>query len=108
MTIGADQAAQFHQWRDARAILKLAPPVVMLRAPDESEASVVDSLRPHWSEAEIDQWRQSIIEMPTIKVSSTEVRTLLASDPPDTKALSALLAPQTLGYITQHALYKLD
>ncbi len=106
LLIGADQAAKFHQWRDAATIFKLVPPVVMLRSPDESKESLLGSLRPYWSESELSQWGQAIVELPAINVSSTKVRTLLASDPPDIKALSELLAPETLEYITQRALYK--
>lgn len=80
LLIGADQAASFHRWREPREIIRLAPPAVMLRTPMESEAALMDALRPHWSAAELGAWRSAIVPLPIIDVAATDLRAGVAEN----------------------------
>lgn len=103
--IGADQAIDFHKWRDARAILELASPVVMLRTPPGDADALIDQMSAHWSEEELRRWRGWIAPAPTIDVSSTEVRQALRTKGPDAPELKGAVPEAVLDYIRSHDLY---
>ncbi len=105
LLIGADQARQFHKWRSAREIIKLAEPAVMLRPPAEDAEALLEEMKPHWSEAELDAWRSRLIELPAIEASSTRVRELLRLNPADPE-LDGLLTPPVREYIRRNKLYR--
>jgi hypothetical protein len=75
--IGADQAVAFDRWREARRILELAEPVVLLREPWGSAGSLLDAMRDGWSDAELARWASWCVDVGTIGVSATEIRGLL-------------------------------
>lgn len=105
--IGADQAAEFHRWRDARAILALARPLVAPRAPFASPDAILAHLTHTgaWNTAELDAWRAAVLELPLLPASATRAREALAADPPDEQTLAELLHPAVLAYIRAHHLY---
>lgn len=74
LLIGADQALQFHHWKDAREIIELAEPVVMIRPPAETAAHVLEDIAPHWTAAELDAWRSRFIPVPPMDIASTRLR----------------------------------
>jgi nicotinate-nucleotide adenylyltransferase len=103
LLIGADQAAQFHRWRDADRLLVLADPLVMLRPPDETPDDLAERLRDHWPAPELDRWRARCLPIPTIDLASTGLRAALA-DPARTR--NAPL-PEAVGrYIAENGLYR--
>jgi nicotinate-nucleotide adenylyltransferase len=101
--IGADQAAEFHRWKDARAVLSLAPPLVYPREPLETPQALRERLEAVqvWTDSELDRWSGAMLDLPTTPGSATDVRRALASGAP----APGLLAPEVAAYIRQHRLY---
>lgn len=108
LLIGADQAAAFHRWKNAREILALATPLVMLRTPLAERASLMGVLRAAgvWSEEELSRWETCIAPAPVVDVSATELRVTLKATPRDRARLHVLLDPRVLAYIESHGLYR--
>jgi len=79
LLIGADQAAQFHKWRDYEEVIELAEPVVLLRGGDFAsvERELLEKMRPHWSDEALEQWRRRVVETPVIDADSTTIRRIL-------------------------------
>lgn len=104
--IGADQAVQFHRWRQFRGILELSAPMVMLRAPGASADDLIWALRHTgvWTEDELEAWRQWIVPMSLAEPSSTAARDLLRSG--DEAGAAQLLNPAVLAYIRERGLYR--
>jgi nicotinate-nucleotide adenylyltransferase len=102
--IGADQAVAFDRWREARRILELAEPVVLLREPFGSSRALIEAMGESWSEAELERWASWCVDVGTIGVSATELRGLLASDRENAR-LEAMLAPGVLNLIRERGLY---
>jgi nicotinate-nucleotide adenylyltransferase len=105
LIIGADQAASFHLWREAQAIIELAEPVVVLRGEDTDAESLIGSMALNWSEAQLRRWRGRIVFVGASDASSTQARAILASPNPDEDRLLRLLDPSVLGYIRREGLY---
>lgn len=105
LLIGADQAAQFHRWREPREIISLAEPAVMLRPPAEGADALLDAMGPHWSGPELERWRARVVTLPRLDVSSTTVRDLLRREGPEAPGLRSLVPAPVLDYIARHALY---
>lgn len=89
LLIGADQARQFEQWRDWRRVVELAEPVVMLRPPDTRESLSAE-------------WRDRVVEVPVMDVSSTEIRRRVAAG----ESIDQWVPPAVLDYIRDRGLYK--
>lgn len=85
LVIGADQAAAFHRWRSARALLRLAPPLVLPREGIRTQADlrreVAASAGPFWSANELDAWARRLLDAPVIRESSTRLRRALGGTP---------------------------
>lgn len=107
LLIGADQAASFHKWREPRTIIRLAPPLVMLRGSDADSLATMLRAAGFWTQPELEQWAASVVPTPLSPISSTRIRELLASsDPVNEAELVAGLDPAVLGYIRAHRLYR--
>ncbi len=116
LLIGADQAAQFYRWREARAIIALAEPVIMLRPASGSEPAdvpadpgeVMTPLRQcaYWSADELDQWRSRLVEHPPLRMSSTDLRARLGDPGLRLDPLERFVDPRVLAYIRAHRLYQ--
>jgi nicotinate-nucleotide adenylyltransferase len=100
LLIGADQALDFHRWRDWQKIIDLAPPVVMLRPPWKYEAYLAE-LNQRYSSDEVQQWIDWTIPLPMIDISSTEIRKRIERG----ENLTEILAPAVVQYIQAHRLY---
>lgn len=74
--IGADQAVGFHRWREPRGILESVRPVVLLREPWTHPERVINELEQamFWNDEELQVWREAIVDVGTLDVSSTEIR----------------------------------
>ena len=106
LLIGADQAAQFHRWRDARGVIALAPPLVMLRTPHDAAADLLNAMRPHWSAEELREWSSRIVEVPTLDADATTLRERLATHGPDAPGLDDLLPEGARRVIRERGLYR--
>lgn len=105
LLIGADQARQFHKWREAKRVIELAEPVVMLRPPREDRAALLAEMAPHWTGDELGAWESRFIDVPRVEGSSTEARRLLREEGVDAEGLGRLLPEGVLGVIRERGLY---
>lgn len=103
LLIGADQAVQFHRWRDWKRIIELARPAVMLRPP-LSEQAFLDALAEHFRPEQVRKWQHWTIPLPMYDISSTEIRRRMR----DGGDLSDILSPKVADYIRVHQLYTDD
>lgn len=90
--IGADQALDFHRWREWPRILELAEPVVMARPPLDRRG-----LEAAW-------WAERIVEVPAVDASATEARRRIAAGEP----VDDLVPPAVAEYARTHGLYRAD
>ncbi|MFG0283570.1 MAG: nicotinate-nicotinamide nucleotide adenylyltransferase [Phycisphaerales bacterium JB039] len=95
--IGADQAVQFHRWREARAILQIADAAVIGRDPIDSAAALRRAMAQpgFWTDAELDAWADRFVDVGTLKAASTDVRAGNGHE----------IAPAVAAYIAQQGLY---
>ena len=101
LLIGADQALDFHRWKDWREILKLATPAVMLRPPWTASAFHA-ALRERYEADEARQWQAHTLgTLPMIDVSATEIRQRIATG----GTLNGLVDPRVEAYIRKNRLY---
>ncbi len=114
LLIGADQAAAFHRWKDARAVVRLAEPLVLPRAgvaTREALAGVMDA--GFWTPRERAAWGARLLAMRPIDVSSTAVRDALRGAGRDVRAWRANAALRSLPapvarHIAARGLYGVD
>lgn len=97
LLIGADQLRIFDTWRDYERIIALAEPVVMVRPPD-TKASLLGSL----SETQRAEWADRLIEIDVMDVSSTQVRSRIASG----QSTDDLICAAVAKYIAAQRLYQ--
>jgi len=97
LLIGADQMARFDRWRNYEEIIKQAEPLVMARPP-QTRDSVLQKLPTGFDP---DRWRERILDLPEIEVSSTELRRRLPQRPETADEIP----PAVLEYIRRHGLY---
>ncbi len=106
LLIGADQAVQFHKWRDYHAILQLAQPIVLLRPPVPTAAALRSALAATlaWTDAELDRWAGTYTATADVMdASATAIRAAITAgtSPRDIPALD----PAVASYIIVHHLY---
>ncbi|MCA9293845.1 MAG: nicotinate (nicotinamide) nucleotide adenylyltransferase [Phycisphaerales bacterium] len=110
LLIGADQALALPRWREPGAIVELAEPLVMRRSHGASEVNLVDRLAslPAPVGAPASVWHRRVVNVPTVDVSSTQVRALLrhGTDPGARAALRKLVPSPVLQYIGARGLYR--
>lgn len=77
--MGSDSAASFHRWREPRAILALAEPIVMLRPPHTTPAKLMKDLGAtgFWTQPELAAWRTRIDGRTLVPLSATDIRSAL-------------------------------
>ncbi len=98
--IGADQALEFHRWKEWQHILDLAVPAVVLRPPwtrSTFGAAIAGAFDPD----EARTWLARVVEGPLIDVSSTALRRDLAAG----RDVGDRLDPAVAAYIAAHRLY---
>jgi nicotinate (nicotinamide) nucleotide adenylyltransferase len=112
LLIGADQAAEFHRWKDARRLFELARPAVMPREPIETVSSLFMALKGTgaWSGRELARWCECMAPVYPMEASSTALRAALARAPAypekweryeDLSGITTAVAR----YIVEHGLY---
>ncbi len=113
LLIGADQAAEFHRWKNHRAILRLATPAVMLREPWASTpAGVYQALKASnaWTWRELADWASWIAPVFPLPASSTDLRAALPGAPPrpglwQRRPPLDTITTDVARYILRHRLY---
>jgi nicotinate-nucleotide adenylyltransferase len=98
LLIGADQLRQFDRWHQWQRIIELAEPLVMLRPPDTSD-TLLDAM-PQSFDCQL--WRQRIVALPALDVSSTMIRNQVAAG----ESIAGLVCPAVEQYILEHGLYR--
>lgn len=100
LLVGSDQALAFTQWREWRAIVDLAPPVVMPRPP-ASRTTLAAEYRERFPKDLAGRWSTWTLDLPADTVSSSEVRAMLerGEDPGE------LLAPEVREIVRHERLY---
>ncbi len=108
LVIGSDQAASFHDWRNARALMELARPLVMLREPVATAKALDDALHAgaFWSGSEIRSWLGNAVDTgPTDPANATAIRSAIRAH--GTQSVpEGWLNAQVAAYIDQHNLYR--
>jgi nicotinate-nucleotide adenylyltransferase len=76
LLIGADQAAPFHRWREYRRVMELAEPLVALRPPIGTPATLRRALERAgvWSGPEVEAWMGRVLRAPVRDLSATRIR----------------------------------
>ena len=97
LLIGADQVRRFDHWKEPETVIKLAEPVVMLRPPD-TVATLLSSID---DTVERDRWRERIVKLPRLEISSTDLRQRMAED----RSVTGLLPRAVEDYARRHGLY---
>ena len=95
LLIGADQALALHRWREPGEIVRLAPPLIMLRGGVESSRdALVAGLQAlgAWSAAELGVLESAIVSVTPVAASATAIRAALAGNGLD-DATRAMLPP---------------
>jgi nicotinate-nucleotide adenylyltransferase len=105
LLIGADQALGFHRWREPRAIIDLAEPVVMVRGVMAEARHLRAALARFdvWTPAELDAWATRLADAPAVDASSTQIRTALTNG--DWATAQRMLDPAVLEIIRRDGLY---
>lgn len=106
LLIGADQALGFHRWREPRAIIDLAEPVVMVRGVMAEARHLRAALArfDFWTPAELDAWATRLADAPAVDASSTQIRTALSAG--DWETPQRMLDPAVLEIIRREGLYQ--
>jgi nicotinate-nucleotide adenylyltransferase len=100
LLIGADQALDFHRWKDWQEILRLATPAVMLRPP-WTPATYRVALLARYDDAEARRWESVMLRaLPTMDISATDLRQRLSRN-----ETHEMIAPAVERYIRRHGLY---
>lgn len=105
LLIGADQAVQFHKWREPREIIRIAEPLVMLRTPMETVERLLRAMEPHWTPEELAEWRERVVEVPVIDAEATRIREVLLKDGPLSPELDRVLPGAVVREIRARGIY---
>lgn len=102
--IGCDQAEHFHAWREPRAILALAEPIVLLRRAGDTPELLRRRMEQSrfWTQDELEHWRTWTRPSSVPDVDATSLRAaILAGRTPSPNVLSE----SVLAYIRRERLY---
>jgi len=112
LLIGADQALAFHRWKDAKEVVRIAPPLVMPREGIAGPLDIAVALRADkeaaafWGPAMLGWWAMRLAPSPFVEHSSTTMRRLLGGTAAQrTKALNEL-PREVARLIERRGLYK--
>jgi nicotinate-nucleotide adenylyltransferase len=105
LLIGADQALDFHRWKEWQQILTLATPVVMLRPPWD-EKTFRQELLKRYSPTEVEHWLSWTLTrgLPRLDISASEIRQQLKEG--NFAALDGVMDPAVMQYIRENGLYR--
>jgi len=98
--IGADQALEFHHWKDWPDILRVAAPAIILRPP-WTRQMLGEAMRKEYGADEAARWLAWLVDTPLLDISATAIRRRLVEG----ERVDDLLDPVVIGYIRTHRLY---
>jgi nicotinate (nicotinamide) nucleotide adenylyltransferase len=111
LLIGSDQVAGFHTWKDARKVIELAEPLVLVREPVVTAGAVVSALDAEfWTNEERRAWCTRLAPNFPMDPSSTGAREAIPGAPLDPEkwgqraGLNSIITP-VARYIIEHNLY---
>ncbi|QOJ00256.1 MAG: nicotinate-nicotinamide nucleotide adenylyltransferase [Phycisphaeraceae bacterium] len=111
LLIGSDQAAAFHRWKDPRAIIRLAEPLILAREPITTASAIYSTLdRDFWTRDERRAWCTRLAPNFPLDESSTVLRNAIPRAPANperwerTPGLGGISTP-VARYIIEHRLY---
>lgn len=110
LLIGSDQAADFHRWKDAREIIEIAEPVVMVREPIVTACSLWSALGDAWTREEKVAWCRRIAPNFPHDAASTDLRDAIPGAPGraehwDRRKRLGGIITSVAQYIIDHNLY---
>jgi len=102
LILGSDNLVGLESWREAAALIERVEPVIVHRSDDPSEDPSGDlaQIERKLGRAVAERIRSGYLRLPPVPVSSTGIRTRLASGSSEVE-----LAPAVLDYIRKHGLY---
>lgn len=103
LIIGSDLAKSFATWREFRALLTLAPPLIAER-PDGRFEGTPEEMYPGMTFAERAIMQRGRFSMNPVDISSTKIRSLFAAGADDDEMLQYLTQP-VLAFIREKCLY---
>jgi len=105
LVLGSDQALRFHEWKSARELLAIAPPLVRLRPPIGSVEALRTALGAlgEWNDEELAMWVRQCVSASLDDVSSTRVRSVCAAEGPG--AIREMVGGPVADYIGGRGLY---
>lgn len=112
LLIGADQAADFHKWKNPREIIRVAEPLVMPRDPISTVNALHLSLRDKgWTRAERAAWCTRLAPGIVMPAASTGVRPAIPGAPTDARKWLKQppldeVTTRVARYIIEHNLYE--
>ena len=102
LLIGADQALDFHRWREWQEVVKLARPAVMLRPPWTRDL-LAAALQGRYDAMEARQWLNwTLATLPLLDVNATDIRARLVAG----RSVAGLIDPRVEAFIRDHELYR--
>ncbi|MFZ2874527.1 MAG: adenylyltransferase/cytidyltransferase family protein [Phycisphaerales bacterium] len=108
LLVGADQALRLHEWREARALIALAPPLIMMRGDVRTGAALGAALRAasFWTGEEIEGLVSSLVDVgDDLPQSSSEIRGAIAGGGVGAVP-TGWLHPAVAAYIESQRLYR--
>jgi len=108
LLIGADQAERFHEWREYRSVMRMAPPLVMLREPSVEPFELIRRMRGTgvWKDPELRVWAGSIAPTPVVRAAATDVRARLTAGTAARERALGQLHQRVAAYIRRWELYR--
>ena len=101
LMMGADQFAAFKQWHQWQEIMRIAIICIAARARFNWASGQFETL--NWPENRI-----LLLQMPSMAVSATQIRQLIAGGLGENQASTDLLPAMVASYIAKHQLYKVS
>lgn len=110
LLIGSDQAADFHKWKDARKIIEIAEPIVLVREPIVTACSLWSALGDNWTREEKVAWCRRLAPNFPLEQASTDLRMAIPGAPRraedwDRRKRLAGITTDVAQYIIDHNLY---
>lgn len=106
LLIGADQAVNFHHWREPREILALATPLVLPRQSWKDGRTLQAAMGKvgFWTSEELARWEAAMLPIPVSPLNATQLRDSIRDHGLDA-VLPGWLHPDVAAYIRAHGIY---
>jgi nicotinate-nucleotide adenylyltransferase len=102
LLIGMDQLRALHRWHRAGDLLEQVRLLIAPRA--LPQADIWHEIAPHWPLKTLQYLQAACLSVPTLPVSSTEIRGRIALG----QSITGLVHPAVERYIAIHALYRIN